>query len=908
MISKQIYASVLLMILGLGIMGGGAYLNSYVVKQLDKGIKDKLVIDGPNDPDYKNWLSNTDPGDLPKYKSYYFYNLTNLGEVLSGGKPSFEEVGPFVYRQYDVKFDVSFKNDLVYYRTWTYYVFQENMSAASETAKIININPAYLGVLGKAGSEKNLVVAMSAEGFATVLNSLVTKFVPGVIASAFPTVLDGMINTISTNVLAIVNASTTAQTINGTLNSLADSPLYTDFNDAAIDYFNNTSWQTDIANALGAQNAPPMKGISEWLGVNLGFTPEAVSRILFGNPSLHLPGWLYMPHNGTGILGFLQAYNSTNHDVLAAGYNVTTTQLDVLAGYLQYMFNLVVPTIINAKYGVTPFRYAQYLVYGQWANGTLIPTGIDVNQDGHTPDGFEVATIYGNGTVIPTEIPLKTVIQLMNSSNPYGLTNGSTNQGIYVWYGAALGNTTLQNLLATMFSLNSNQLSAILNWIGVFKDNLVPAILVQQYHSMGVNTVNDLAFLQWGSLFAGASVAVLDPNAGLPGVPEFAAWAQNNGVPTRFNATMSKAILNGTFAFTNATYLGAFLLYVSTGDFTHVKAMWGLNNTEAVALAGYVNYFMQTFVVNATLKPMFDQLQSGLFVEKTVKDWLWQGTDPLLALLGVPSSMNLFKNTTSLTQAKATEKFNGFNTGKKDITKINQYVMWNNLTQIEGIWKETVPVKGTDATQFAPGVTKDQILEAFVSDLLRPVTFVYDKNIDLYGVTLLRFVLAQSVLANSTANPNNAKYYMNVEGLANMTSATGLPLYLSKPHFLDAAKFLSNDINIPAPDRNKHDTFIDVEPITGTVMRAYKRLQINFLIPGNSINMIFTNSSVKNKYIPLLWVQENGEIDSSTANSFKQAVYQTQAMAKNSLIIGLIVGIIALLAGASWTTFIVRKK
>ena len=36
---------------------------------------------------------------------------------------------------------------------------------------------------------------------------------------------------------------------------------------------------------------------------------------------------------------------------------------------------------------------------------------------------------------------------------------------------------------------------------------------------------------------------------------------------------------------------------------------------------------------------------------------------------------------------------------------------------------------------------------------------------------------------------------------------------MSKPHFLDADEYYSNDINGPSSNRDKHDSFLNVEPV-----------------------------------------------------------------------------------------------
>jgi hypothetical protein len=58
-----------------------------------------------------------------------------------------------------------------------------------------------------------------------------------------------------------------------------------------------------------------------------------------------------------------------------------------------------------------------------------------------------------------------------------------------------------------------------------------------------------------------------------------------------------------------------------------------------------------------------------------------------------------------------------------------------------GIWNGTVPVSGTDGTQFKPSLKKSELLNVFVDNLLRPTLFSYVDTVKLYGIDLYRYEL-----------------------------------------------------------------------------------------------------------------------------------------------------------------------
>lgn len=66
-----------------------------------------------------------------------------------------------------------------------------------------------------------------------------------------------------------------------------------------------------------------------------------------------------------------------------------------------------------------------------------------------------------------------------------------------------------------------------------------------------------------------------------------------------------------------------------------------------------------------------------------------------------------------------------------------------------------------------------------------------------------------------------------VRGITNVSHTGGFPLFLSKPHFLETAPWVAKSVSGLHPSYNKHETFMDVEPMTGVTMRAAKRIQLN---------------------------------------------------------------------------------
>ena len=223
-------------------------------------------------------------------------------------------------------------------------------------------------------------------------------------------------------------------------------------------------------------------------------------------------------------------------------------------------------------------------------------------------------------------------------------------------------------------------------------------------------------------------------------------------------------------------------------------------------------------------------------------------------------------------------------------------------------------IGGCDGQQFGRPLRSEKI-QAYVNDIYRTVYIYHDSDQDWHGVSLRRYKIQEKDLQNATMNPQSAQYYQfGPSGMENVTQAAGMPTWVSKPHFFDGETELAAAIEGLSPNQISHDSYLDIEPMTGLFARAAKRLQLNYVLNDWYAANISTttasdlNSSVcstplitdenyirncqllmqffeclaiptdfkvqeGNIYYPYVWAEESFELSADDASTLKDSIY-----------------------------------
>ncbi|XP_020294753.1 scavenger receptor class B member 1 [Pseudomyrmex gracilis] len=264
---------------------------------------------------------------------------------------------------------------------------------------------------------------------------------------------------------------------------------------------------------------------------------------------------------------------------------------------------------------------------------------------------------------------------------------------------------------------------------------------------------------------------------------------------------------------------------------------------------------------------IMDILKIKPFVEVSVGQLLWGYEDPLLKLAKdvVPKEHKLPYEQFGLLYGKNSTMPDLYTifTGANDITKFGIMNRWNGK---EGLGYWTTPecdsIMGTDGSIFPPHITKQTVLKVFDKDLCRTLPLVFQREvIAAGGIPGYRFSPPTDVFT-SVENKASQQCYCPSgppcapEGTFNVSLCQfDSPVLLTFPHFYLADPTLREAVvGITPPEAEKHELYIDVQPIMGTAMKARARVQINLAV--SQVRDIKQVASFPDIVFPIMWFED----------------------------------------------------
>ncbi|MFX0033722.1 MAG: hypothetical protein ACFE8V_05395 [Promethearchaeota archaeon] len=232
--------------------------------------------------------------------------------------------------------------------------------------------------------------------------------------------------------------------------------------------------------------------------------------------------------NDTGINEWIIAINNiTKQQELGEYFRLQPYQISMLLNWLwveSFKWNIVPVLILLPPplgEGMTLSEFARNIFLEVWTNGTadgkrLYPYGFPLKLKAGTIYGFEIGYRDQSHPVIPTNISLESAKSLWNFSNPYSLVSSI---GLKDWYYALDNpNSAITYGLQLANQLTSNQIKMIFVWLPKFRDNIMPFLAQEDQNlpmdSTTLGNVIMIGTIVPGGILISLSITAISRNLG----------------------------------------------------------------------------------------------------------------------------------------------------------------------------------------------------------------------------------------------------------------------------------------------------------------------------------------------------------------------------------------------------------
>eukprot|EP00035_Acanthoeca_spectabilis_P025168 m.457158 g.457158 ORF g.457158 m.457158 type:complete len:588 (+) comp21209_c0_seq1:110-1873(+) len=276
--------------------------------------------------------------------------------------------------------------------------------------------------------------------------------------------------------------------------------------------------------------------------------------------------------------------------------------------------------------------------------------------------------------------------------------------------------------------------------------------------------------------------------------------------------------------------------------------------------------------------------EETIVIHRNVSEVVFGYHDPLLELLDNELKLSNITNVTNpnfslLTNNSLLDAMNysGVHTRSSE-GNFGEYVAWqgfngsvpywtgcSEIDNLGRVWNADANyLQGTEGLFFQPGIKKGQSLYSFTGDLGRSGSLSYNSTTTYNDVEVFRYIIPPEDFANVEESPSACAYSnFGMSGSLNMTTFVGAPVFATKPFFLDAdPRYSENLTNFsPGPGgvtREEFDTFLDIEPYSGTVLNAQKQIQSALHVqPAKHVTVA---EKLPYSYFPIMINAERGSI------------------------------------------------
>ncbi|KAI4470891.1 scavenger receptor class b type-1 sr-b1 [Holotrichia oblita] len=204
--------------------------------------------------------------------------------------------------------------------------------------------------------------------------------------------------------------------------------------------------------------------------------------------------------------------------------------------------------------------------------------------------------------------------------------------------------------------------------------------------------------------------------------------------------------------------------------------------------------------------------------------------------------------------------------GNLDVNTLGAILSWEGeqyLNTWDGENSTCNHIRGRDSAIYPPFNNESSAFDIYNTDICKVVTIRTTETTTYRDIDGIRATLDLDDMRNDGDKECYCiKQVRNLdgeleclpEGYTDMSTCLFAPVIASFPHMLWANETYSSTVKGLEPDQEKHQTFVVLQPDTGTPLQGSKRIQFNMIV--RPIERIAVTTNLTNAVFPILWVEQ----------------------------------------------------
>ncbi|XP_066150907.1 protein croquemort isoform X2 [Euwallacea fornicatus] len=281
------------------------------------------------------------------------------------------------------------------------------------------------------------------------------------------------------------------------------------------------------------------------------------------------------------------------------------------------------------------------------------------------------------------------------------------------------------------------------------------------------------------------------------------------------------------------------------------------------------------YLVKRAVNMFFKEKGEQIYVQKQVRELLFEGYDDPLIDIALKLNMSSFKlpfkkfgwfvdRNNSLTYDGVYNMYDGGD----DIAKLGLITRWNYEHVTSYYPEKCAIVNGSSGELWYPP-RNDEEVSIFSPDMCSNVAFRRNGSRTFQGIEGNFYVGSVDTFDNGTFFKSTKCFASGLPtGVRSVSTCKyDAPAYMSFPHFYLADPIYRDDVDGMNPNPQVHQPTLTLEPSTGLPLTVSAGFQLNLLI--RNINGIDMFSKTKTTLIPCLWFLQKADLNSDLASQVK---------------------------------------